>query len=281
MANDIEVIFSGQEAIDVTVDLSTISGSLRIFNSDESFDQTITEDTELSDIVVGDSLTSPSNINVAVDTFAKLVDVAGGIGYNYPLFSGQEQIYRTWDDKYVEDNVFTAAVRLANGLKPRNWLAAGSFDTLINNNAFGNTLRFTDSVGAQNADGTGGSIVDYAIDHLTGLGYYLVFTGSGNDWNARIDGGPLLSVGGFSDFFLPSMPQIVSISRLDSTLTNTSLTYWPFTKNGNPAQTFWISSTTLRSNSASGLSLVNLNGVFSSVAKSLTTAKNFYCRKHY
>jgi hypothetical protein len=280
MANDIEVIFSGQEAIDVTVDLSTISGSLRIFNSDESFDQTITEDTELSDIIVGDSLTSPSNVNVGVDDWDKMVSVAGGIGYNYPLFSGQEQIYRTWDDKYVEDNVFTAAVRLANGLKPRNWLAAGSFDTLINNNAFGNTLRFTDSVGAQNADGTGGSIVDYAIDHLTGLGYYLVFTGNGNDWNARIDGGPLLSVGGFSDFFLPSMPILESINQMNSTL-NSSLGYWPFTKNGNPAVTFWVSSTTVRNNSANQISLGNSSGVFSSVTKSGTVAFNFYCRKHY
>jgi hypothetical protein len=252
--------------------------SYTVSNSDESFSQVITDDTELSDIIVGDSLTSPSNVNVAVDTWDKLVSVAGGIGYNYPLFSGQEQIYRTWDDKYVEDNVFTAAVRLANGLKPRNWLAAGSFDTLINNNAFGNTLRFTDSVGGQNADGTGGSIEDYAIDHLTGIGYYLISVHTSRDWDGKIDFGPTLSIGGLTEFFLLPLNIYRTIASYDSTIT--VLNYWPFNKNGAPTAS--VLSTTRKNLSTFSYHADNMtNGLIISLVKTTSTSVYLYCRKHY
>jgi len=45
--------------------------------------------------------------------------------------------------------------------------------TLLTNNAFGNTNRITNDLGAQIWDGSDGSTADYAIDHLTGMGIYL------------------------------------------------------------------------------------------------------------
>jgi hypothetical protein len=275
MANDIEVIFSGQEAIDVTVDLSTISGSLRIFNTDESFDQTITEDTELSDITVGDSLTSPSNVNVGVDDWDKMVSVAGGIGYNYPFATGQEEIYLTGDDAWVETNIFTAAVRLANGLKPKNWLAVGSFTTLVNNNAFGNLNRFTDDQGNQNYDGTLGSTNNYAIDHMTGIGWYLVVqTGA---WTSQIPAAVALTVGAYSNFFIPDIEKLYTIINKSST---NGYNYSPFNKNGTPILIGWLTSTTWPQTTTSIL-VCTINGQITNLSKGSGLNRAFYCRKHY
>jgi len=274
MANDIEVIFSGQEAIDVTVDLSTISGSLRIFNSDESFDQTITEDTELSDIIVGDSLTSPSNVNVAVDTWDKLVSVAGGIGYNYPFATGQEEIYLTGDDAWVETNIFTAAVRLANGLKPKNWLAVGSFTTLINNNAFGNLNRFTDTLGGQSY---ANSII---VDNYTGLSWIELNTGQ--NWNTSIDDALALS-NDYDDWFLPDRNKIQSIHNNQAT--GSGYDYAPFNTVFSPNVNIWTSSTK-GNNSANAYRLLVGTGAgggnLDNIAKTTTaTMTAWACRKHF
>jgi hypothetical protein len=269
MANDIEVIFSGQEAIDVTVDLSTISGSLRIFNSDESFDQTITEDTELSDIVVGDSLTSPSNINVAVDTWDKLVDVAGGIGYNYGHDSGVTTIYETGDDASAETDIFRPA-RIANKLLPKNSLA--SFFVLNNNNSFGNTDRFTDDAGGQSY---ANSVV---VDNYTGLSWFYLATQV--VWATAIADALASTQGGYSDWVLASKSQIETLVNIAALYSPEALSYSPLSiVIGTGANGIWTS-TTLAALTTSAFEFVR-TGDYNFVAKTPATRRQLYCRKHF
>jgi len=132
-----------------------------------------------------------------------------GIGYNYPQPTGQTTSYRTGDDANIEATIFTAAVRAANGLKPRQSLA--SFSVLNNNNAFGNKNRFTDSVGGQTYT------LKYIIDHYTGLGWGKSTGGRnyGVSWNQTIDNGLSETVAGFSDYFAKNANQIMSLQEFN------------------------------------------------------------------
>jgi hypothetical protein len=264
MANDIEVIFSGQEAIDVTVDLSTISGSLRIFNSDESFDQTITEDTELSDIIVGDSLVSPSNINVAVDTFAKAVSVLGR-GYSFVNPSDQNVSYNAGDDKDAEDTVW-APGRVA--LKAKNSLA--SFFVLNNNNSFGNTDRFTDVAGGQTY--TNGIIVD----NYTGISYF--YSATIVAWTTYMDNATALSQGGFSDWLGSSKKVIETLINLSTVYSPEVLSYAPFSIAMGTSQGLWSTSTA--QNDTTRAWEINRLGQPVATTKA-SNRRQLYCRKHF
>ena len=85
-----------------------------------------------------------------------------------PLKTGQTTSYRTGDDGDLEAGRLT------------------SFLVLPCNNSFGNTDRFTDSVGGQVYGAGNGSLADYVIDHATGLGWYRLMQGT-SDWDNSID----------------------------------------------------------------------------------------------
>lgn len=222
---------------------------------------------------------------------------AYGFGYQYPNYSGHQTSYRTGDDKYIEDAVF-APIRDANSLKAVNSLT-NDFLTLNNNNAFGNTLRFTDSVGAENYDGTGGSLTDYVVDHLTGLGWgRKVRALNVADWNTNIDenlgsdfggSGTDAAYLGFTNWFTPSENMLRSIDGRNVTLGgNANFRYFPFRLGGSTivlefghtSYQLWTS-TVHASTSANSRMFFITAETMSSSAKTAATNERIICRKHY
>ena len=178
-----------------------------------------------------------TTITSAPSTWADMV-VEYEQGYPYALPTGASTSYRTGDDKNIEDTIFAAA-RVANKLKVFNTLA--SFLVLNNNNTFGNTNRFTDSVGGQDYDGTAGSLVDYIIDHYTGLGHFALGTSYGGtlDWDGMIDDALGATEVGFSDYFLSNWKQAASLFDGD---TAGSMGYIPFSLGASTAYMYTSSS---------------------------------------
>ena len=126
--------------------------------------------------------------------------VPSGIAYQRPQLTGQTTSYRTGDDAWAVIN----RPPPANPTNPVYWAELDTFSTLVNNNVFGNTNRFTNEIGGQ--DYTNG----YVIDHYTGLAWNSVR--GWNDWNNSIDA-PLsfTDVFGNSDYFLANQNQMDSI----------------------------------------------------------------------
>jgi hypothetical protein len=105
--------------------------------------------------------------------------------------------------------------------------------TLAENNVHGNTNRFTDRSGGQTYSD---NIVQ---DHLTGIEWYRVLQTAAT-WNSAIDGALALSVGGNTDWKLPTTKLIDSIANDAAGNASNSLNYAPFNiSNSN----YWTSST--------------------------------------
>jgi hypothetical protein len=146
-----------------------------------------------------------------------------GILYKTTIFTGQTTSYRTGDDAWNRANGVYDYTRPSNPATvaeedPDNALK------LLENNAFGNKNRWGDSVGNQNADGTGGSIVNYGIDTLTRLGYEVTRMGAAT-WNDAIDNAQSATDRGFSDWRLPNIKEMENIMNLEQT---NALDYFPF-----------------------------------------------------
>ena len=87
----------------------------------------------------------------------------------------------------------------------------GDWTTLLYNNSFGGTLRFTDRAG--NAVASSGNRL--IIDHLTNLEYYVLNTLlTAADWNAAVDSGVAINVMlGETGRFLPNDRILDSITN--------------------------------------------------------------------
>lgn len=141
-----------------------------------------------------------------------------GRGYNFPIPTGQTISYRAGDDANIESTVFGATVRNAETLKARNTLA--SFLVLNNNNAFGNTNRFTDDAGGQTYAN------DYVIDHYTGLGWYRLLQTTAT-WNDAIDAALASAQGGHAGWSMCNVTQWESVLLYEGTA-NDYMNYAPF-----------------------------------------------------
>jgi len=90
-----------------------------------------------------------------------------------------------------------------------------SWTVLEHNNGFGNTNRFTDTLGTQVY--ANDIVIDWAYwDQVndTVCGWYSVAQ-TGATWNQAIDGALALSTGGYSDWFLPNLMEQLSICQLE------------------------------------------------------------------
>jgi len=119
-----------------------------------------------------------------------------------PNKSGQVTSFRTGDDGDFE---------YGRGV---------SFTGLTCNNPFNNSNRFTDQLGGQTYSD------DIVVDWLTGLMWYRIPTTLLN-WNSAIDGALASTQGGFTDWALPNVNQLVSICNFPI-VTNALLNYFPF-----------------------------------------------------
>ena len=140
------------------------------------------------------------------------------------------------------------------------------FFTLINNNAFGNKIRFTDELGTEIFANS------YVVDNYTGLGWKQDAEVGSSQWDARIDSAVSLTFAGFSDWFLPNINQLFSIS--DKSGTN-PIQYSPF----NITSTLLASSTTPGGLTTSVLYMTT-RAVIDTRSKT-GNSNAVFCRKHF
>ena len=221
-------------------------------------------------------VTSAGNINVTTARDVLSAAPSGwddqiaeyGRGYNYPLPTGQTTVYRIGDDADIEATIF-APVRVANSLKVKNSLV--DYETLGNNSSFGNTVRFSDDLGTEIFSSS------LMIDNYTGLMWYRnFFAVDSGGFDSIIDAALASTQGGFSDWFLPSTSQQISIMD-----------------NGNPSKVFFkplgnntfnntvLSSTTLPSATTSVMRFNNQIASLNSTSKTGTLSRYYICRKHF
>lgn len=218
------------------------------------------------------TLTNGEFSNIAIACTSGGGVTPSGILYRRVNFTAMKTSYRTGDDAYNRINS-PFSVKPANPLyvAALDYAATDPFLTLLDNNAFGNKNRFTNSLGLTTSyDGTGGELVGYAIDHLTGLGWMIAIQGYVN-WDTAIDTPLTTTYVGFTDFRMPDLKEKVSIYdyqiRLD---------YAPF--NLSSSWIFWTSTT--RFDFTSNANYMNHTGAIGNLSK---TASRQYmvCRHHY
>jgi len=232
------------------------AGSVNVNQSDGTLIQNVSGGTPATEYNVSDSIIQSSggafNDSVkATDSYAipdnsyldcegdpqtqeygTIIDCQVGLNrvYRPPLPSGQYTSFRVGDEgTQVQSGTYdyNATGRLVD-LEKSN---SSFFVTLTENNIYGNPLRFTNDIGTQDTDGTGGSTPDYIIDHYTGLGWYINLNTPTN-WNAQIDAALLIVTGGpafYTDFRMPNKPEGESIA--DSSISLTVFNYTPFSLN--------------------------------------------------
>lgn len=151
------------------------------------------------------------------------------IAYNYPMPTGQTTSYATGDDAYYWTNLWQPLfASTIVGMRPQ----LASFTTLISNNSFGNTNRFTDSVGGQTYSN------NYLIDHYTGLGWYILVQSAAN-WANSIAAAEAFSTL-FSDWFVPNQNQQASIANFSL---SDPLNFAPFNLASTSIKPLWASTT--------------------------------------
>lgn len=196
-----------------------------------------------STYVIADNAYTDSAGNPQTEEYGTLIDCTVGLGrvYRPPLPSGQYSIFRTGDEgTQIQAGTYNYNP-FAGTLVDLDKSNAAWFTTLTTNNTFGNPDRFTNDVGGQETDGTGGSTPDYIIDHYTGLGWYIALNTPTN-WNAQIDAAALITTAApafHSDFRMPNKPEGESIA--DSSISLTVFDYPPF--NLNLVNGMWTSTT--------------------------------------
>lgn len=157
------------------------------------------------------------------------------------------------------------------------------FFTLNCNNSFGNTDRFTDSVGGQDYDGTGGSLVDYVIDNSTSLAWYRIQQGTAT-WSAAISAANAATFAGFSDW---RMSNDIELTDLMNRGTIRPLNYAPFLLGGGAAaRILYFTSTTLPGATTFVLApIINhtITGIIHRTNEILKTSSENYivCRNHF
>ncbi len=191
--------------------------------------------------------------------------------YAYPMHTGQTTSYATRDAAWVQANYFNAITTAGKLVK----LAAGSITTLAENNVFGNTNRFTDTLGAQLYGVGNAAVANYKIDHYTGLGWYTLLTTVAEDWTAQISSSVSFSLNSWTDFFIPDRNQYNSIANFS--LTSFLLaSILPST-----VVNLWTSSTQAATTTAAYEVQTSQTILMVAIAKTLTTRRTAYCRKHF
>jgi hypothetical protein len=168
-----------------------------------------------------------------------------------PTRTGQVISFRTGDDGNLQMGI------------------GASFSTLSDNNIFGNTSRFTSELGNQTYTNK------FVLDHSTGLMWYIALT-TATQWNGAIDGALASTQGGFTDWALPNINQLVSICNF-SIATNSLLNYSPFNIQVTSASDRIWTSTTFANATANAYTL-QTNATFAGTGKS-TSQSYIICRK--
>jgi hypothetical protein len=168
-----------------------------------------------------------------------------------PTRSGQITQFRSGDDGNLQMGI------------------GASFSTLSDLNIFGTNQRFTDELGGQTYTNK------FVLDHSTGLMWYIALT-TATQWNGAIDGANASTQGGFTDWALPNINQLVSICNFSIT-TNSLLNYSPFNIAVTTSTDRIWTSTTFANTTANAYTLQS-NSTFAGTGKS-TSQSYIMCRK--
>jgi len=88
---------------------------------------------------------------------------------------------------------------------------------LLTKNTFDNFNRVTNDMGGSVTDGSDGSTADYMIDHLTGMGWYMLeAVGDNTSWDDTATTILAGSFAGFSGWRMPTTQDIRMIETLDN-----------------------------------------------------------------
>ena len=193
-------------------------------------------------------------ISTIVDTFkVKTIDTGVPINtatcqqLNDDLTSAQRQLIQSV-------NQITTGQKISYRLGDSRAISSGrlvDFFTLNCNNPFGNTFRFTDENGDHYTDTDSDGLPDtkniagafsngYFIDHGTGIAYSWGGATSRN-WNAQVDAALAHTNVGFSNFELPNIKELFSLTANNAAL---GVRYEPILSilSGSPGG-FWSSNT--------------------------------------
>jgi hypothetical protein len=171
------------------------------------------------------------------------------------LKTGQTISYRTGDDGDFEEG------------------RATNFLTLLANNPFGNTNRFTSELGTQTY--TNNIAIDWSTyDGVSVLGYYILILSDNVSWNTAIDLSLTKTIGGFSSWRMCNNNELGNLVNFGVTA-STILNYAPFniTTNVN----VWCS-TTSRLNTANAFILGTASGSYSEASKAINGPRYMICR---
>lgn len=157
--------------------------------------------------------------------------VPTGIAYarGRQLWSGDTNIYHAGD----EGSLFAAGwFDYTPPAYPLNYARLATFTTLVSNNIWGNTDRYTDRAGAAPAT-TGNRIIQ---DHFTGHEFFVPGSAITNNWNDTLDAAQAFNDGTYSDWELPTELILTSIAQGSI---SPAIGYSPFSNTVNT----WTSST--------------------------------------
>jgi hypothetical protein len=171
------------------------------------------------------------------------------------LKTGQTTSYRTGDDGDYEAGRGT------------------DFLTLLANNPFGNTNRFTSEVGTQTY--TNNIVIDWSTyDGVSVLGYYRIILSDNISWNNAIDLALTKTIGGFSSWRMCNNNELSNICNFG--VTSSSLfNYTPFSITSN--LNVWCSTTSPLS-TTNAFILGTTSGDFSGAAKTTNGPRYIICR---
>ena len=188
------------------------------------------------------------------------------VGIEYPSHYGTNQTisYALYDEGWNNANI----PQPTPPINPISVARLTDFFTLENNNAFGNTDRFTDINGLQvYAD-------DYVIDHYRNRGWYRVPLTTGLDWNGTISQVNSSTQNGYTDWRLPDAAESMEILN---NANSSTLNYSPFNITfGN----YWNSTTRVASSAQAYYFAFNAMGGFV-FSKTQTLFDHLLIRTHY
>ena len=232
----------------------------------------------LPDITHTDSDLSPKTLPAQTPMICTPGATPSGIAYDRPGTSGRTTSYHPEDEG---DNLANGVYNYTGPVSPvsyarQDYAHATPFLKLIDNNAFGNKDRFTDDAGGQTYAN------DYMIDHITGLGWYMIKQGTSN-WATALNNAASSSAVGFNDWRIPYLKEVLTL--VNSEILNT-FNYSPWNTNLlTNGQGMWTSGTDagtttsallVRAQNSAGVSYNSLV-----VSKLSASYYNYICRTHY
>lgn len=194
------VASGGNGLFTITDSTAVVKNSAGTVLATEAIPAEVSEDVAIADITKTDTdgtvSAVPAGVNVTCTPTSSLTCAQLNIGLNDSqrqtiqritlIKTGQTTSYRTGDDGDLE-----------KGRLP-------TFTTLTCNNGFGNTNRFTDTLGGQTYAN------DLVVDWATGLMWYRALSGLVN-WNTAIDNCEASAKAGYTNWRLPNMSEMISI----------------------------------------------------------------------